>query len=106
MEDKTGAGNDRPLTIKELSERSPYSIPTLRRLVRDRKIPYFQPAGKGGKLSFPPDAIERMCILPDGPPGQPTESSETMSQKHLSGPRPKWTRSNNTMSEDKNAAEK
>ena len=105
MEDNTGGGNDRPLTIKELSERSPYSIPTLRRLARNRKIPYFQPAGKGGKLSFPPDAIERMCILPDGPPDQPT-SGEINPPKRLSGPRPEWMRSTNEKCEEDNATEK
>ena len=105
MESKSGAGNNRLLTIQELNERSRLSISTLRRLVRDRKLPYFQPAGKGGKLSFPPDAIERMCILPDGPPGQPT-SGEINPPKRLSGPSPEWMRPNNKKCEDNDAKEK
>ena len=105
MVSKPGAGNNRLLTIQELKERSRLSISTLRRLVRDRKIPYFQPAGKGGKLSFPPDAIERMCILPDRPPSQPT-SGEINPPKRLSGPSPEWMRPNNKKCEDNDGKEK
>ena len=106
MENKPRADNDRPITIRELNEKSRCSISTLRRLVRDRKIPYFQPAGKGGKLSFPPDAVERTCILPDGLPRQPTDSGELTTLKHLSGSCPEWMKSENMNCEDHDATEK
>ena len=46
-------------TIFELSQTSGLSTSTIRRLKDDNRIPYHQPSGKGGKLLFPPDAIER-----------------------------------------------
>lgn len=51
--------------IAELSQTSGLSVSTIRRLVRDERIPYLQPSGKGGKLLFPPDAIERTSPASD-----------------------------------------
>ncbi len=47
------------VTLAELSQGSGVSASTIRRWVRDERIPHFQPSGKGGKLLFPPDAIEK-----------------------------------------------
>jgi len=47
------------VSIEELSAGSGMSITQLRRLARAGRIPFFQPGGKGGKLLFPPDAIEK-----------------------------------------------
>lgn len=47
------------LTIQQLSELTGYSVTQLRRLVRSGVLPHLQPAGKGGKLLFSPDALER-----------------------------------------------
>ena len=47
------------LTIRQLSERTGYSVTQLRRLVKSKVLPYLQPAGTGGKLLFKPDAVER-----------------------------------------------
>ena len=75
------------LTIDELSRRSGLSTSTLHRLKNAGKIPFFQPAGKRGRLLFPADAIEQSarCVstLDD-------EADGTDSPKRLSGPQPKW----------------
>jgi len=47
------------VSIEELSSDSGMSVTQLRRLARAGRIPFFQPGGKGGKLLFPPDAIEK-----------------------------------------------
>jgi hypothetical protein len=69
------------LTIKELSTLTGFSETQLRRLQRDHRIPFFQPGGKGGKLFFPPDAIEKS--------GQPQPGAETTGLP-LAGRRPSW----------------
>src|SRR5687768_6450886 len=46
-------------TIHELSRHSRLSVSTLHRLKKAGRLTYFQPAGKGGRLLFPADAIER-----------------------------------------------
>ncbi len=51
------------LSIQELSSASGISITQLRRLVHAGRIPVFQPGGKGGKLLFPPDAIEKSAQM-------------------------------------------
>lgn len=71
------------LHINELSQITGFSITQIRRLVAAKKIPFFQPGGKGGKLLFPENAIE--CCLTDSvtPPADETD-------KPLPGRRPKW----------------
>ena len=73
------------LTIKELSEDSGFSVTQIRRWVAAEKIAFFQPGGKGGKLLFPPDALER-CSLEN-----PLDYAG-VEEKHLPGSRPKWTK--------------
>ncbi len=70
------------LKIDELSKKTGLSVPTLRRLVRNKRIPCIQPAGKGGRLLFPPDALESLNQMPVTEVKQPSE--------RLSGRRPKW----------------
>jgi hypothetical protein len=84
-------GSDMPpltqlLTIKELSAKSRYSVVQLRRLARARRIPFVQPAGPGGKLWFPADALERA-----GDAAQPA-GAEPSEVNPLPGPKPKWRR--------------
>jgi len=69
------------ITIAELSQASGLSVSTIRRLVRDERIPYLQPSGKGGKLLFPPDAIERTSPVSD--------AADTGSRR-IAGKRPNW----------------
>lgn len=76
------------LTVQELSVKSRLSVATIHRLKRQGKIPFYQPAGKRGRVLFPPDAVERAA--------QATSSSAAKapgnagSPSHLSGPRPAW----------------
>ena len=72
------------LSINELSVKSSYSVSQLRRLARQGRIPCFQPGGKGGKLLFPPDAIEQ-CLAND-----PDANATHKYTKPLSGRLPAW----------------
>jgi len=77
------------LTIQKLSEKCRLSISTIHRLKRQGKIPCFQPAGKGGRLLFPPDVVERAV---DSVSSTTQTSSQTADEtaRCLSGPRPAW----------------
>jgi len=74
------------LLIQELSATSGYSVTQLRRLARAGRIPFFQPGGKGGKLLFPPDAIEKS--------GQ-THPEPQATGMPLAGRRPSWMKDQN-----------
>jgi hypothetical protein len=74
------------LTIEELSSKAKLSIATIHRLKRAGKIPYFQPAGKGGALRFPADAIEQACSSSAVSPDAATDGAP----RRLSGPVPNW----------------
>ena len=55
-----GECNDKAfLTASELSAQSGLSPSTIYRLKTAGKLPYYQPAGRGGAVLFPPDAIEQ-----------------------------------------------
>jgi hypothetical protein len=89
MTTRTGEDSGELLTIQELSANSRLSVSTLHRLKRQGRIPYCQPSGKGGKLWFPADAIERCMCLPSAP--EPTTpESDHPTQTCLSGPVPTW----------------
>ena len=74
------------IDIDELIARSGMSRATVWRLKRDGKIPFFQPAGKGGRVTFPEDAIERSVS------GETADSVEGNghSPERLPGPKPSW----------------
>jgi len=76
------------LDIEKLSARSGLSLATLHRLKRAGKIPFFQPAGKGGRILFPPDAIERAGRSATDVP--PKVEPAVNSRQHLSGRMPEW----------------
>lgn len=80
------SGHSSYLTIHELSAKTKFSVSQLRRLARQGRIPCFQPGGKGGKLLFPPDAIEQ--YLADDP--HLDGDSAPKSTKPLSGRLPAW----------------
>jgi excisionase family DNA binding protein len=76
------------LTAEQLSRRYGLSTSTIHRLKKAGKIPFLQPAGKGGRLLFPADAIEQSVqSIP-----QPAENQTGIadSSKRLSGRLPKW----------------
>ena len=75
------------LTIQQLSVSCGLSIATLHRLKRQGKLPFYQPAGKGGRLLFSPDAIERASAALE----QTTPSPNGAGPSHrLSGRGPAW----------------
>ncbi len=78
------------LTLSEFSAHSRLSPSTIHRLKDAGKIPFVQPAGKGGKLLFPANAIELMATRELERPSTPAAASGGDSGR-LSGPRPKWT---------------
>jgi predicted DNA-binding transcriptional regulator AlpA len=82
------------LNITELSARSGLSTATIWRLKKDGKIPFFQPGGKGHKVCFPADAIERDAKH------SPPSSSAGQGQARLSGPCPAWMHQPNTKHEE------
>jgi len=75
------------LTVQEFIAKSRLSAATIHRLKDQGKIPYFQPAGKGGRLLFPADAIEQAASEAAKPSSPPDEN-----RPHLSGPPPTWMR--------------
>ena len=83
------AENSRPqapkhyLTKAEFAIYSGLSLATVQRLKDQRKIHFHQPSGKGGRLLFPRDALERT---------QSTSVVDPMrkGKPRLSGPRPLW----------------
>lgn len=86
------------LDIKELKARTGLSVATLHRLKRQGKLPHFQPAGPGGRLLFPPDAIERCAAVvasSQPPPFAPAPEP----RRHLSGRCPAWMQPTNTSQE-------
>lgn len=77
------------VTKHELAARTGLSAATIQRLKDQGRIPFFQPAGKGGKLLFPPDAVERALSAVSESSIAPTGT------KPLAGPAPRWRQSRN-----------
>lgn len=88
------------ITIDELSAQSRLSKSSLYRLKDDGLLPYFQ-RRRGGKLLFPPDALEQAMARmqqraespPSAPPSPPTEATAlppAKAAKPLSGRRAAW----------------
>jgi excisionase family DNA binding protein len=83
----------RYLSYQELSGMAGLSVSTLRRLVKNGQLPFFQPGGPGTRIVFAADVLERLI--------QPTPRSAQESQKAFArtkagtppGPQPKWMRS-------------
>jgi excisionase family DNA binding protein len=89
--------------VKELSARAGISATTIHRLKRQGKIPFYQPAGKGGRVLFPADAIERACLTPTSS-GPGRSGSVNQGQERLSGPCPAWMQASASQDKDcKNA---
>ena len=87
----------RYLNIEELSAQTGLSLASIHRLKKQGKIPFYQPAGKGGKLLFPPDAIERAAGTesPSVKESDPVATTEDSPRPRLSGPCPAWMKSTN-----------
>ncbi|MFW6039312.1 MAG: hypothetical protein ACOC9P_02420 [bacterium] len=68
-------------------------MPTLRRYVRRRQIPYAQPAGPGTLVLIPEDALERLARRDAGetvPAEDENTDPESATLKPRPGPRPRW----------------
>lgn len=74
------------LTVAELVERSGYSSASIHRLKAKHDIPFYQPAGKGGKLLFPPDALEQIRKTD----GETFTNPKPQPKEQLSGRAPAW----------------
>jgi predicted DNA-binding transcriptional regulator AlpA len=82
------------LDIHALSAQTGLSTSTIHRLKKQGRIPFFQPAGKGGKVLFSPDVIEQNSSLSVSP--KPPEAKLAPQHHRLSGPTPAWMRAENT----------
>ena len=78
----------RYLDVDELANRSGLSPATIWRLKAAGKIPFYQPAGKGGRVTFPLDALERTGQTET--PTIPRETADRAPPEKLPGPRPQW----------------
>lgn len=74
--------------IDALVERSGLSESTIWRLKRQGKIPFYQPAGKHGRVMFPEDAIELSQAKTVESDSHKKEISA--SEQPLPGPSPGW----------------
>lgn len=79
-------GEKELMTINELAAISGLSVSTLRRFVRQRRIPFLQPAGKGGKILFPLNVISRLQA------DVSALHSASPQRSSLAGRRPNWTK--------------
>ena len=93
----------RYLSKKELVRVTGLSPATVQRLKDAGAIPFFQPAGPGGKLLFPPDAIEvarlqaaaaepLASIVSDASDVTSSRNVGGLTLPQLPGPRPRWQR--------------
>jgi excisionase family DNA binding protein len=82
----TISDNQKLLTIREFSAMSGLSVATIRRRVQDGSINAVQLGGKGKKLLFPRDVLERLAetFSPGEQNGSPRPGCR------LSGRRPSW----------------
>src|SRR4051812_14364263 len=75
------------LDIRELSARTGVSVTTLRRYVKEGKIEALQPGGRGGKLLFRLNALERLA------PRTSASPPAGAGPNRLSGRQPAWMNS-------------
>lgn len=78
------------LNIDQFQSLTGLSKSTIHRLKDAGTIPVYQPGGKGSRLLFPADALERSARLY----GQaaPASLARRTRQAELSGPQPQWMR--------------
>lgn len=76
------------LDIGELVAHTGLSEATIWRLKRAGRIPFFQPAGKGGRVKFPEDAIESAGLT--AVRSAPRVVDDPHPSERLPGPLPKW----------------
>lgn len=102
-------------SLEELAAYGGLSESTIHRLKRAGKIPYFQPAGKGGRVLFPADALEKASpahpyhrqlegdICPSINDVEPSETPKPATKSPRQGKRPRWMIRQTTNKEEAHA---
>ncbi len=72
----------RYFTLEKLARVSGFSEVTLRRYWRDGKITGFQPGGRGSRVLFPHDALERNSVAPPAPLEPPPIALDGNQRQH------------------------
>jgi excisionase family DNA binding protein len=77
------------LSYAELSAQTGFSLSTLRRRVREGKLPFIQPGGPRSRIAFPADTVARLL---NSISESTTSSREPRpaAPPRPRGPRPKW----------------
>lgn len=75
------------LDVDQLAAYTGLSTATIWRLKKAGKIPFFQPAGKNGRVVFPANAIE---LVEQSERSSPQGSAKENEAERLPGPRPQW----------------
>src|SRR5690348_4366539 len=90
------------LSPRGFSELSGLSLATVRRYIKNGKLPYRQPAGRRGRILIPADALAAVSrtdapVRQDRAPNStlPPHPQTTAHSPPLPGPRPRWTRQAN-----------
>ena len=89
------------VTKQQLMAQTGLSGATIERYKKKRKIPFYQPGGRGARVMFPRDAIEaavrqstpepHAAAATSSPVHQAgVQTGETLGSPKLSGPRPRW----------------
>jgi hypothetical protein len=83
---------------QEFSDQSGLSIASVRRYLRDGKLPFVQPGGPRGRVLIPTDALARLAIhgwgspCPPNPDTSPAGERRSEGSSRRSGPGPAWRR--------------
>ncbi|WP_166822553.1 helix-turn-helix domain-containing protein [Thalassoroseus pseudoceratinae] len=75
------------LSPAEFARRSGLSEPTVRRYVKNGKLPSYQPGGHRCRISIPASALR--ATVPSAPAS--VSSPQAEQPKRIPGPRPSWT---------------
>ena len=79
------------LNIDELSAKSGLSLSTLRRRLREGKLPYLQPGGPRTRVLFPADILDRLVNqTPAILASQPDAVTLPKPASTARGPQPRW----------------
>ena len=81
------------LNKQQLSARSGVSASTIQRYKDEKRIPFYQPGGKGGRLFFPLNAIEAAAQQAQDEQRHTAgvrQITASITPSRLAGPRPRW----------------
>ncbi|WP_437193700.1 hypothetical protein [Planctomicrobium sp. SH527] len=80
------------ISVNDFAARVGFSVPTIRRRIKDGSIRICQPGGPGTRLSIPLSELTRLLAqIPDAATATKTRPS---SHKPIAGPAPKWKQRN------------